>query len=147
MVDGTTPRHEATLADARFDIKVASRSDSVDVIAFPEGAVEIEQHYYKGDVLEERYGKIDDSLFKDDVIKEVTVYKKEVDEIIKRDRVVNKIVEQVPIINYIDEIVEVEKHVTTPVYKEVPIKKTIVMKVPIINYIDEIVEVEKHVTT
>merc|ERR1719376_1335160 len=130
MVDGTTPRHEATLADARFDIKVASRSDSVDVIAFPEGAVEIEQHYYKGDVLEERYGKIDDSLFKDDVIKEVTVYKKEVDEIIKRDRVVNKIVEQVPIINYIDEIVEVEKHVTTPVYKEVPIKKTIVKKVP-----------------
>lgn len=130
MVDGTTPRHEATLADAKFDIKVASRSDSVDVIAFPEGAVEIEQHYYKGDVLEERYGKIDEGLFKDDVIKEVTVYKKEVDEIIKRDRVVNKIVEQVPRINYIDEIVEIEQHVETPVYKEVPIKKTIVKKIP-----------------
>eukprot|EP00915_Cephaloidophora_sp_WS-2016_P005029 GHVH01006706.1.p1 GENE.GHVH01006706.1~~GHVH01006706.1.p1 ORF type:complete len:478 (+),score=90.13 GHVH01006706.1:202-1635(+) len=130
IVDGTSPRHTAKLSDATFAINVASRSDSVSDIAFPEGAVEIEQHYYKGDVLEEHYGEVDESTMKDMVIREVPIYKKEIDEVIKRERVVNRVVERVPKFNYIDTVVDVEHIVEVPVYREIPVKKTVVKQVP-----------------
>jgi len=130
LIDGTTPRHEARLNDCHFDLDCHSHSgESIDGLAFPPGAVEIEQHYYKGDVLEEVYGEVDTAEYDQTVIREIPVYEKEIEEIIVREQVVNTIVERVPCFNYIDNVIEVEHVVERPIYKEVPVKKTVIKQV------------------
>jgi len=131
VVDGTTPRHQATLNDIEFTLGCRSRSGSTSnsSLAYPEGAVEIEQHIYKGDIIEECYGAVDHDLYDQTIIHEVPVYEKEIEEIVVKETVVNTIVERVPKFNYIDDVVEVEHIVEVPVYKEVPVKKTVIKQV------------------
>jgi len=130
LIDGTTPRHEARMDDATFDVDCHSHSgESIQGLAFPPGAVEIEQHYYKGEVLEETYGEVDTTQYEDIVIREIPVYEKEIEEIVVKEQVVNTIVERVPCFNYIDDVIEVEHIVEKPIYKEVPVKKTVIKQV------------------
>lgn len=144
-IDGTTPRYAAKLDSPEFDVNVASKSDSVEELAFPVGAVEIEQHFYKGHVIDEHYGEVNDDNEGAVIHKDVPVYHKEVDEIIRREKKVNRIVERVPVMNYIDNVVEVEHIVDVPIIKEVPVKKTVVRKVPVQVHEQRLIEKVRYV--